>query len=80
MLKVNGESNRLTKSELEDYRENSGITELQYEIIKMRYYDASLPTIVAICYKLNISERKFNRELNKALMQIYRYCKTSNKL
>lgn len=73
MLKVNGESTRITKTELEDYRDNSGITELQYEIIKRRYYDASAPTLIAICIELHISERKFNRELNKALMQIYRY-------
>ena len=78
MLKVNGESTRITKSELEDYKENSGITELQYEIIKRRYYDASAPTIVAICIELHISERKFNRELNKALMQIYKYCRCKN--
>lgn len=76
MLKVNGESTRITKNELQDYKENSGITDLQYEIIKRRYYDASAPTIVAICIELHISERKFNRELNKALMQIYRYCKS----
>lgn len=75
MLKVNGESTRITKDELQDYKENSGITDLQYEIIKRRYYDAGAPTIVAICIELHISERKFNRELNKALMQIYRYCK-----
>ena len=75
MLKVNGESTRITKDELQDYKENSGITDLQYEIIKRRYYDADAPTIVAICIELHISERKFNRELNKALMQIYRYCK-----
>lgn len=73
MLKVNGESTRITKTELEDYRDNSGITDLQYEIIKRRYYDSSAPTLIAICIELHISERKFNRELNKALMQIYRY-------
>ena len=38
MLKIN-DTNRLTREELEDYRVNSGITALQYEIIKRRYFD-----------------------------------------
>ena len=73
MLKINDDTNRLTKSELEEYQMKSGITQLQYEIIRMRYYDAEQLTVVAICMKLNISERKYNRELNKALSQIYKY-------
>ena len=72
MLKLN-ETNRLTYSELQDYKENSGITELQYQIIKMRHYDSGNPTVVAICLKLNISHKKYNRELKKAIQQIHRY-------
>lgn len=72
MLKLN-ETNRLTYSELQDYKENSGITELQYQIIKMRNYDSCNPTVVAICLKLNISPKKYNRELKKAIQQIHRY-------
>lgn len=71
-LKIN-DTNRLTKDELEDYKTNSGITDLQYQIIKMRYYDPSEPTVIAICMELNISAKKYNRELNKALRQIYKY-------
>lgn len=37
-LQIN-DTNRLTRDELEDYRANSGITHLQYEIIKRRYFD-----------------------------------------
>lgn len=72
MLRIN-KTNRLTKTELEDYRNNSGITELQYEIIKRKYYDAKEYTVVSICLDLGISSRKYNRELNKALEQIFRY-------
>ena len=72
MLRINN-TNRLTKSELEDYRENTGITELQYEIVKRKYHDPQEWTVVSICLDLGISSRKYNRELNKALTQIFRY-------
>lgn len=72
MLKIN-DTNRLTRDELEDYRENSGITTLQYEIIKRRYFDPNEPTVVAVCLGLKISAKKYNSELNKALLQIYKY-------
>lgn len=77
-LKIN-DTNRLTKDELEDYKQNSGITDLQYQIIKMRYYDASEPTVIAIYMELNISAKKYNRELNKALRQIYKYDNNAKK-
>ena len=77
-LKIN-DTNRLTKDELEDYKINSGITNLQYEIIKMRYYDSSEPTVIAICMELDISAKKYNRELNKALRQIYKYDNNAKK-
>lgn len=72
MLKIN-DTNRLTRDELEDYRDNSGITALQYEIIKRRYFDPNEPTVVAVCLELKISAKKYNSELNKALLQIYKY-------
>lgn len=72
MLKIN-DTNRLTRDELEDYRENSGITTLQYEIIKRRYFDPNEPTVVAVCLELKISAKKYNSKLNKALLQIYKY-------
>lgn len=67
MLKINDDTNRLTRAEFEDYRLNSGITDLQAEIIRLRYHDAEQPTVIYI------STRKYNRELNRALLQIFRY-------
>lgn len=72
MLQIN-DTNRLTRAELEDYKQNSGITELQYEIIKRRYFDPDEPTVVSICMELKISAKKYNKELNRALLQIYKY-------
>ena len=72
MLRIN-ETNSLTRQELEDYRVNSGITELQYAIIKRKYYDPGEHTVVSICLELGISACKYNRELNRALLQIARY-------
>lgn len=71
-LQIN-DTNRLTRDELEDYRANSGITHLQYEIIKRRYFDPDEPTVVSVCLELKISAKKYNSELNKALLQIYKY-------
>lgn len=73
-MKIN-ETNRLTLDELKEYKQFSGITDLQFEIIKYKYYDAQQLSTVAICYKLNISTSKYNAELKKALIQIDRYCK-----
>lgn len=78
-LKINQTTNRLTKEELLDYKENSGITELQFEIIKKRYFDANEPTVTAICMDLCISQKKYNRELNRALRQIYIYDNNAKK-
>lgn len=72
-LKINDTTNRLTRDELEDIRLNSGITDLQFEIIKRKYFDGDNPTVIAICLSLNISERRYNVELRKALSQIYRF-------
>lgn len=71
-LKIN-DTNRLTRDELEDYRENSGITELQYKIVKRRYFDRDEPNVTSVCDELSISPKKYNKELNKALIQIYKY-------
>lgn len=78
MLKINSDTNRLTKEELEDYRENSGITERQYQIIKKRYHDKNEPSIIAVCMDLNISQSQYNRDLRKALNQIYKYEQKKN--
>lgn len=71
-LKPN-EIGRLTLQELKDYKENSGITDRQYQILKRRFYDSDEPTIVKICLELNISINTFNREVKKAFKIINRY-------
>lgn len=64
---------RLTRPELDDYCDNAGLTALQKDILRLRYFDDGEPTIVAICIELNISESKFYRNQRKLLDQIYRY-------
>ena len=76
MLRINNDTNRLTWDELEDIRKNSGITEIQYNIIRMRFFESTRPTVVAMCMKLCISEKTYSRELHRALEQIAKYeCK-----
>lgn len=72
MLKPN-ETGRLTLQELKDYRENSGLTERQYQIIKRKFYDRDAPNMIMICNELNIGTATYSRDLNKALAIIYRY-------
>lgn len=69
---------RLTKIELEDYCENAGLTNLQKDILRLKYFDPNEPTVVAICMKLNISERKFYRNQARLLNQIYKYEELKN--
>lgn len=64
---------RLTRIELDDYCANAGLTKLQQEILKMKYFDADEPTVTAICMRLNISEWKFYHNQRALLRQIYRY-------
>lgn len=64
---------RLTKAELEDYCENAGLTKLQKDILRLRYFDENEPTVVAICMDLCISESKFYRNQRKLLYQCYKY-------
>ena len=70
---------RLTRPELDDYCENAGLTLLQKDILRMKYFDEDEPTVVAICCELNISESKFYRNQRKLLSQIYRYEQRRNK-
>lgn len=72
MLKIAGKS-RLTKKDLEDIKENSGITRLQYNIIRLKYYDQDQYSIVGICDKLNISVGTYDYQLRLAINQINHY-------
>ncbi len=71
-LKING-ADRIFLQKLNDYRDNSGITERQYQIIKRKFYDKDEPNVIMICTELNISERTYARELRKALKTISQY-------
>lgn len=71
-LKING-TNRLCLQKLNEYRENSGITERQYQIIKRKFYDKDEPSVTMICMELNISDSTYTRELRKALDTIFQY-------
>lgn len=66
---------RLTKKELLDYKENSGITDRQYQILKRKFFDSDEPTFQKICMELNISTPTYNRDLRKALFLIDKYNK-----
>ena len=66
---------RLTRPELEDYCANAGLTALQKDILRLRYFDDQELSVVAICITLSISESKFYRNQRKLLAQIYKYDK-----
>lgn len=72
VLKINGKR-RLTKAELEDILENSGITRIQGDIVRLRYYDRDEYSVVKICDKLSISERTYGYQLRQAVRQINSY-------
>lgn len=73
-LKING-ADRISLQELNDYRDNSGITERQYQIVKRKFYDKDEPNIIAICAELNIGTATYSRDLSKAIEIISRYNK-----
>lgn len=64
---------RLNLPELLDYKENSGITDRQYKILKRKFFDSDEPTYQKICMELNISTPTYNRDLRKALFLIKKY-------
>lgn len=64
---------RLNLKELLDYKENSGLTNRQYQILKRKFYDSDNPNILMICTELNISTSTYTRELKNALGIINKY-------
>ena len=64
---------RLTLREITDYKQNSGITNRQYQILKRRFYDSDEPNRQMICTELNICAKTYNLELKKALKIIDAY-------
>lgn len=72
MLKIIGKS-RLTRAELEDIKLNSGITRIQYEILRLKYFDENEYSVVKICDMLTISETTYECQLKKAIAQVVAY-------
>lgn len=64
---------RLSSIELNDYCENAGLTNLQKDILTLKYFDAHNYSVVEICLKLHISESKFYRNQRQLLSLIYKY-------
>lgn len=64
---------RLSLKELLDYKENSGLTQRQYQILKRKFYDSDEPNRQMICTELNISTVTYNNDLRKAFKIIDAY-------
>lgn len=64
---------RLNIHELNDYKDNSGITQRQYQILKRKFFDSDEPNRQMICSELNISTATYNLDLKKALKIIEKY-------
>lgn len=64
---------RLNIIELQDYCDNAGLTALQKDILKLKYFDEHDYSVIEICLKLHISESKFYRNQRKLLALIYKY-------
>jgi len=64
---------RLSIIELNDYCDNAGLTNLQKDILRLKYFDEHNYSVVEICLKLHISESKFYRNQRQLLSLIYKY-------
>lgn len=72
MLKILGKS-RLTRAELEDIQLNSGITAVQYDIVRLKFFDQHHYSVVKICDALSVSVSAYVYQLKKAVEQINAY-------
>lgn len=72
MLKILGKS-RLTRAELEDIQLNSGITAVQYDIVRLKFFDQHHYSVVKICDALAVSISAYGYQLKKAIEQINAY-------
>jgi hypothetical protein len=64
---------RLTRTELEEIKSESGITRLQYEIIRLKYFDHNHFSVVKICDTLAISVGAYGYQLRQAVKQVNNY-------
>lgn len=61
------------KSELEEILEHSGITEIQYEIIRLKFYDKNDYSVRKICDTLMISDGAYYYQVRQAVEQVNMY-------
>ena len=64
---------RLSIIELNDYCDNAGLTNLQKDILRLKYFDEHNYSVLQICHDLSISESSFYRNQRKLLSLIYKY-------
>ena len=67
---------RVNRIELEDYCNNAGLTALQCDILRLKYFEKDDMSIVAICLQLNISTSKYCKEAKELWCSIARYKKS----
>lgn len=72
MMKLHDKT-RLTRTELEEIKSESGITRLQYEIIRLKYFDHNHYSVVKICDTLAISVGAYGYQLRQAVKQVNTY-------
>lgn len=79
MLKINGRT-RLTRAEIEEIAENAGITEIQLEIIRLKYFDKNDYSARKICDTLSISDNAYFYQQRQAVEQVNTYFNSKNNL
>jgi hypothetical protein len=79
LLKINGRT-RLTRAELEEIAENAGITEIQLEIIRLKYFDKNDYSARKICDTLSISDNAYFYQQRQAVEQVNTYFNSKNNL
>jgi predicted DNA-binding protein YlxM (UPF0122 family) len=68
------------KSELEEILEYSGITEIQYEIIRLKFYDKNDYSVRKICDTQSISDNAYFYQQRQAVEQVNTYFNSKNNL
>ena len=70
----------MTRTELEEIAENSGITEIQLEIIRLKYFDKNDYSVRKICDTLSISDNAYFYQQRQAVEQVNTYFNSKNNL
>lgn len=70
----------MTRAELEEIAENAGITEIQLEIIRLKYFDKNDYSARKICDTLSISDNAYFYQQRQAVEQVNTYFNSKNNL